>query len=272
MTLRTKQIVPIILAVFIAGIGGTMFLNLWQTTSSKIPATYTSGEFAGQANPGDIRGSYSFGDIEASFGVPVSALAAAFEVTGSEDPSGFLCKELEDRYAGLTEGEIGTDSVRWFVALYAGLPYTPADDTLLPAASLAVLQGRLSDAELQEVRSKTTGSGTDQSATPTEEAAPVAAESGEQAAAIETPVTAEAPAVPQTDTHSETTEGEVRGKTTFGELLSWGVSKETIEQALGLPIGKPGVAVRDYCTENGIEFSSVRDALQKAADQALSGQ
>jgi hypothetical protein len=85
-------------------------------------------------------------------------------------------------------------------------------------------------------------------------------------------VTAEAPPVPQTDTQSETTEGEVRGKTTFGELLSWGVSKEAIELALGLPIGKPGTAVRDYCAENGIEFSSVRDALQKAADQALSGQ
>jgi hypothetical protein len=79
----------------------------------------------------------------------------------------------------------------------------------------------------------------------------------------------ESPAPEQTDTHTETESGEVKGNTTFGELLSWGVSKEAIEQALGLPIGKAGVTVRDYCIENGIEFSTVKDALQRAADQAL---
>jgi len=70
------------------------------------------------------------------------------------------------------------------------------------------------------------------------------------------------------DTHTETEIAEVKGKTTFGELLSWGVSKETIEQILGRPIGKAGDTVRDYCIENGIEFSSVKDALQAATDQA----
>ena len=69
--------------------------------------------------------------------------------------------------------------------------------------------------------------------------------------------------------HSEAEIGQVRGKTTFGELLDWGVSKEEIEQALGLPIGKAGISVRDYCIDNGIEFSTVKGALQEAADQAL---
>jgi hypothetical protein len=253
VTLRSKHVVPIVLVVFILGIGGTMIFNLWQTTSSKVPATYSSGEFAGEYNPADIRGSYSFGDIEEAFAVPVTALAEAFAVDDTENPAAFLCKSLEELYGAMENGEVGTDSVRWFVALYTGLPYTPEEDTLLPSASISVLRNRLGEAELEAVRAKTV----DLSAV-------------SQVAAIpgSSPV-AESVAAQQTDTHTETESGEVKGNTTFGELLSWGVSKEAIEQALGLPIGKAGVTVRDYCIENGIEFSTVKDALQRAADQAL---
>ncbi len=255
MTLRSKHIVPIVLAVFIIGIGGTMIFNLWQTKSSKIPATYTSGEFAGEYNPADIRGSYSFGDIEEAFAVPVKALATAFAVADTENPAAFLCKSLEDIYGEVENGEVGTDSVRWFVALYTGLPYTPEQDTLLPSASISVLQERLSEAELEAVRAKT-----------------VSLSVPGEAAAGDQEVEQEAAESAVAQTHTETEAGEVKGKTTFGELLSWGVSRERIEQILGLPIGKAGVTVRDYCIENSIEFSTVKDALQTAADQALSSQ
>jgi hypothetical protein len=261
MTLRSKHIVPIVFAVFILGIGGTMIFSLWQTTSSKIPATYTAGEFAGEYNPADIRGSYSFGDIEEAFAVPVEALARAFAVDEAENPAAFLCKSLEDIYGVVENGEVGTDSVRWFVALYTGLPYTPEEDTLLPSASMAVLGERLTEAELETVRAKTVN----------------LSALGERNA-VDNLATDSQPADSQTaetqaaDTHAETEAGEVKGNTTFGELQSWGVSKETIEKILGLPIGKAGVTVRDYCIENDIEFSVVKDALQAAADTALGGQ
>jgi hypothetical protein len=57
MNIRSKHIGPIILAAFIIGIGGTIGLNLWRTTSSKVPAKFTSGEHEGEYNPADIRGS-----------------------------------------------------------------------------------------------------------------------------------------------------------------------------------------------------------------------
>lgn len=261
MTLRSRHIVPIILAVFIIGIGGTMIFNLWQTTSSKVPATYTSGEFAGQYNPADIRGSYSFGDIQEAFAVPVAGLAKAFGVENSENPAAFLCKELEDLYGEADNGEIGTDSVRWFVALYTGLPHAPEEDTLLPSPALSVLQERMSETEIEEVKAKTASlarlipAGTDVAAKDETTAAPEAGAAAEQA-----------------DTQTESEAGEVKGKTTFGELQSWGVSKEEIEEALGLPVGKAGVAVRDYCIENGIEFSTVKEALQAAVDRAMGKQ
>ena len=245
MTLRSKHIAPIVLVVFILGIGATMFFGLWQTTSSKVPAAYAEGEFAGQYNPADIRGSYSFGDIEKAFPVPVAALAKAFAVEETDNPADFLCKNLEDLYGVVENGEVGTDSVRWFVALYAGLPYSPEEDTLLPSPSISVLRERLTEEQLENVRAKAVN-----------------------LSALSASVSEDTQAAEQTDTHTETEIGEVKGKTTFGELLAWGVSKETIEQILGLPIGKAGVTVRDYCIESGIEFSTVKDALQAAADQA----
>jgi hypothetical protein len=253
MTLRSKHILPIVLAVFIIGIGGTMILNLWQTTSSKVPATYTTGEFAGEYNPADIRGSYSFGDIEEAFAVPVAALAKAFAVEDTDNPAAFLCKSLEDLYGATENGEVGTDSVRWFVALYTGLPYSPEEDTLLPSPSISVLRERLTEAELETVRAKTVNLSALGGSVPDDSQA---AESDATSTQVE-------------ETHTETETGEVKGNTTFGQLLSWGVSKETIQQILGLPIGNAGVTVRDYCIENDIEFSTVKDALQEAADQAM---
>jgi hypothetical protein len=262
MTLRSKHIVPIVLVVFILGIGGTIVFNLWQTTSSKIPAAYTSGEFAGQYNPGDIRGSYSFGDIEKAFEVPAQALAEAFGVQDSDNPAAFLCKELEDLYAGVEDGEVGTDSVRWFVALYTGLPYTPEEDSLLPSPAARVLKDRIGETELEQVKAKTVSLSNLEDAASAEETAAVKSGTAEAGAT-------EAGAAEE---HSEVEIGQVRGKTTFGELLNWGVSKEEIEQALGLPIGKAGISVRDYCIQNDIEFSIVKGALQSAADRALNNE
>ena len=263
MTLRSKHIAPIVLVVFILGIGGTMFFGLWQTTSSKVPAAYTEGEFAGEYNPADIRGSYSFGDIEEAFAVPVAALAKAFAVEDTDNPADFLCKSLEDLYGATETGEVGTDSVRWFVALYAGLPYSPEEDTLLLSPAISVLRERLTESELETVRAKTVSLSANLSA--------LSASASEDTPVADTDV-ADSETAEQTDTHTESEAGEIKGKTTFGELLSWGVSKETIEEILGLPIGKAGVTVRDYCVENDIEFSTVKEALQEAAEQALGAQ
>ena len=58
----------------------------------------------------------------------------------------------------------------------------------------------------------------------------------------------------------------VKGKTTFQELLDWGLAKEEIETALGTSMGKPGVNIRDYCAGKEIEFSGVKNVLQEMLD------
>jgi len=114
------------------GIFSAAWLGLWQTESDKTPIRYKEGEAVGEYNPADIRGSYSFGEISELFDVPLDMLARAFRIPDDVESSEFKNKDLETLYEGLSEyGEIGTASVRLFVAYYKGLPYSPDEDTYL---------------------------------------------------------------------------------------------------------------------------------------------
>ena len=68
MTLTSKPLAVILFVVMFGGIAFSSAMGWWATESTKVPVTFTEGEFAGQANPADIRGSYTFGDIAKSFG------------------------------------------------------------------------------------------------------------------------------------------------------------------------------------------------------------
>jgi hypothetical protein len=247
MKLRSWHLAIIVPLLIFGGIAVSAALNLWQTSSSKIPATISGGEFTGRPDPGDIRGSYSLADIEAAFAVPVEVLARAFGVGHLEDPGAYQVKGLEELYEGLEEGEIGTDSVRLFTALYSGLPYTPGETTRLPGPAVSQLRqlGTLTDKQLAAAEAVKV------------DISAFKAEPGEAEASGE-----------EADTHAADTIEErlVRGKTTFGELLSWGMSAAEIEEVLGLPVGPRGTSLRDYLVEAGVEFSTVKTDLQERVD------
>ena len=124
--LTSKSLGAIIFVILFGGVAFTTAMGWWQTESSKKPATFSTGEFAGQYDPADIRGSYTFGNIETSFDIPSTVLAQAFDIQ-TDDPSIFSVKDLEEIYAG-SEFEIGTASVRLFVAFYKNLPFDLSTD------------------------------------------------------------------------------------------------------------------------------------------------
>ena len=237
MKLKSKHLVPLILVVFIAGIAGTMAFNLWRTEGSKIPAKFSTGEHEGEYNPADIRGSYTFSNISETFKIPLEDLSRAFGLDGVENVAEFQCKELKVLYPEPEEGEIGTDSTKLFVALYTGLPHTPEETTRLPTPALSVLKDKLSEQELEEVKKITVS---------LSDLKPVSSQ--------------------ETAEQANDQDRAVRGKTTFSDLRDWKLTKEEIEQLLGIPMGKPGVTVRDHCTANEIEFSEVKTALQALVD------
>ena len=59
----------------------------------------------------------------------------------------------------------------------------------------------------------------------------------------------------------------VTGKTTFQELIDWGVSKEAIQQVIGDELPTLSTVIKDYVTQKGTSFSEVKSALQKEVDK-----
>jgi hypothetical protein len=234
----------IIPVLFIFGILLTSALGYWRTESSKVPVKFTEGIFAGEADPADIRGSYSFSDLEKAFDIPVSTLTKAFGFTGFDNPEDIKIKEFEASYGNIGDLEIGTGSMRLFIALYKGLPFEAETDTAIPQPAWNLLKKEGStDADILETYSNRVVS----------------------LEGFETHETSEM-AVPD---HTEETdeEKEIKGKTTFSELLDWGLSTEQINEALGMGMGAPGLTVRDFCIDKGIEFSTVKTPLQDLLDK-----
>jgi hypothetical protein len=247
MTLTSKPLAAIVLVMLFGGIFFSSAMGWWVTESTKEPVTFTEGEFAGQANPADIRGSYTFGDISNSFDVTPEILAQAFGITEG-DPAAFAIKELETIY--LDSGyEIGTASVRLFVAYYSSLPFDTTDQEIyMPQSATDILlaKGNLTPEQIAYLEKYTVTVG---------ESAPVT-----EPAVETTPVPAET-----SSTTSE--EYTVKGKTTFGELITWGVPQTVIEELIGAPMPDPAMTVKDYASANGLDFETLKTALQAEVDK-----
>ncbi|MCB0119031.1 MAG: hypothetical protein KDD72_08375 [Anaerolineales bacterium] len=244
MTLTSKPLSVILIVLMFGGIMFSSAMGWWATESTKEPVRFTEGEFAGMANPADIRGSYTFGDISNSFDVTPEVLAQAFGIT-SDDPATFALKDLETIYLD-SEYEIGTASVRLFVAFYTGLPLdTTGEEIYLPQFAVHILQakGNLTPDQSAYIDAHTAI--IDRS-TPAEGAS--------------------ANADPNPENEAEN-EYMIKGKTTFGDLVSWGVPKETIEIILGTSMPDPAMKVKDYALANGLDFETIKLALQAEVDK-----
>ncbi len=155
MKIKSYALGIIILAVLFGMVFLSDTIGYWATESKKEPSEITTGEFAGEYNPADIRGSYTFADIENSFQIPVKTLANAFGIPESEAET-FQLKSLEIMYGSLADEakEIGTSSVRYFVALYKGLPYELSETVYLPkqAVDILISEGIVSGDEMEELK------------------------------------------------------------------------------------------------------------------------
>jgi hypothetical protein len=243
MKIGAKGIAASIVATILGGVVLLMALGSWQTESEKIPVKFTTGEFAGMANPEDIRGSYSFADVEKNFPVTADILAAAFALDVAAKPAeDYLAKDLEALYGEVADGagEVGTDSLKWFVSLYTGLPFTPGEDTYVPQTVIEVLKdsGKIADADtLARLEAKS----------------------------VEPLVPGAVPVVVETHVES-TTERVIKGNTTYADVISWGVGQAEIEAVVGVPLGSKTEKIRDHLLANNLEFSVVKAQLQTLVD------
>jgi len=246
MKLKTVYIGLIFTLLLFLGIGSADALGLWKTESSKVPVKIQQGDFAGAYDPGDIRGSFSLGDISETFDIPVEVLAKAFAIS-SEDPSNFLLKELESLYEG-TAIEIGTGSVRQFVAYYTSLPYESDDG--FPSTAVQVLKDE--GLWTEQMASQLDGRIIDQ----------VSSLSTSESVVTLDETVVKVDQDEATDEEHEASTS-INGNTTVADAIALGLTLSIIEETLGVEVDNQQITIRDLCTNNSLAFSAMKDALNK---------
>ncbi|HKZ43603.1 MAG TPA: hypothetical protein VJZ78_01040 [Anaerolineales bacterium] len=243
MIIKSKSL-GIILVIFIfGGILLSTWMNWWQTESDKTPIRFSEGEFQGEFDPSDIRGSYTFGDIQNSFDIPIEVLAAAFGIAMDPDVSAYQVNGLETLFAD-SEYEIGTSSIRLFVAWYKGLPFEITEEIYLPESAVRLLfeLGSLNQDQIDYLENHRISSNNFTNLKPDQ----IQLESDDQP--------------------DDGNEKIIKGKTTFREVLDWGVSREIIENILGGKIINPLEKIKDYCISHGLEFETIKLKIQTEVD------
>jgi len=234
--------VSVVITIFIVVFGGIVIANaagFWNTKNSKEPRRFSEGKFEGIYDPSDIRGSYSFGEISDLFDVPLEDLAYAFGIEGFRSPADFECRELETVYEGSKNSgtEIGTASVRLFVAYYTGLPFEPEAGTYLPLQAYEILTTKVSGIT-QERLDHLKG------------------------------IVLEVPKPDQNAAeHSEeksSTDYYIKGSTTFRDLISLGLEKEDIEALIDMEIEDIDQKIKDFCDSNNISFGPIKQMLEES--------
>ncbi len=267
MKIRSKTLGTIIAFVIFGGILGASTLGLWKTESVRNPNSIQRNKSIGEAArenavtgdyyPADIRGNHRFGEISEIFNIPLEILSHAFALPPDVDPANFKNQDFDSIYPSFEgEQEIGNGSVKWFVALYTGLPFEledeeedtyllrPAVEILKKHASLTAEQIAYLDAYTIEIEFEIPDS------YPSEDefqSSDEGAGDGEE-------------------TKLKQDEMIVAGKTTFADLLDWGVSAEKIETIIGGGIPNRLILVYDYCAENGLPFGQIKTELQIEVD------
>jgi hypothetical protein len=61
-------------------------------------------------------------------------------------------------------------------------------------------------------------------------------------------------------------ENNITGKTTFQDLLDWGVKVEVIQTIIGGELPVASMLIKDYVTQQGMEFAPIKTALQAEVD------
>ncbi|HSP46997.1 MAG TPA: hypothetical protein VLN47_02850 [Clostridiaceae bacterium] len=245
MRIKTTLLAFILITVIFTGIATTMALDIWTTTSDKIPVTYKDGEHAGEYNPEDIRGSYSFDDVSRLFEVDIAVLLDAFAIDPETEGTEILNKDLETLYEDL-EVEIGNGSVQLFVAMYKNLPLEPEDTYLLSRAVEIIMEENKALTQAQKAYLETHQVAVEGTRT-------LASGSGTE------PV----PAEPEV---KEEEENLVNGSTTFQKILDAGITREQISEILGKPMPLPNQTVKDFCLAEGLSFSSIKEQLNELAE------
>ncbi|MDY0092375.1 MAG: hypothetical protein RBT80_06720 [Candidatus Vecturithrix sp.] len=237
-----------VVVLLFGGIYLTIGTGHWATDRKAEPIKLQSGDY----DPADIRGSYTFTEVENFFGVPAALLFEAFGIPKEKRTDTFQIKEMEELFKpvflGGTQIEVGTDLVRVFTSLYTGLPYQSDETTHLPEGLVKSLIQEQKLSEDQQAYWETHTfplilAGT----APAQETQ--AAASTEQL--HEQPQAASSPA-------AESAAVDIKGRTTMSELLDFGLTKEQFKDLTGIEMPGAAIKMKDFVDANGLDMETIK--------------
>ena len=237
---KTRLILAISAVVLI--FGGILIsdaLGFWKTTGSKEPRKFESGNFEGEYDPWDIRGSYTFGNVEDAFNIDSALLAKAFGVK-DDNPYDFQIKNLESMYedAGFPV-EIGTGSVRYFTALYNGLPLEDSEGLTRQAVNILYENNKIDETTYNQLLTTAIDlSGTYEK------------------------TDAEKEAASEADPEEHDSATSVTGSTTIGQALDMGIPEDVLAEYTGTTKDRSAL-VKDLVKAMGLSFGEVRTTLNE---------
>ena len=232
MSLKAKPLSILLVVVLYSSVTAANIIGRWDSELKPQDANDNDRYFATRPAPTNINDSNTFGDIDRLFNIPTTILAKAFNLPAEINSTAFTIKEIQAIYVD-QDIDIGSSSVRLFVALYNGLSYETTEPIFLPLTAVDML---ISHRALL----------------------PEQVEFMETYAIV---LDLRAAAVSSSNNRGQSEEREIKGKTTFQELLNWGLPQEIIEQIIGEPILSSYQIVKDYCTEKGLDFEEIKLAL-----------
>lgn len=155
MKIKIKPLAFLIILLFFGGIVATELTGIWNTEANKTPRKIEEGDFKGENKPEDIKGSFTFGEISKLYDIPSEDLAKAFSIDINQVEN-FKCKELEAIYEN-QEFEIGTNSVRMFVAFYKGIEFSTDEESYLPktATDIIIKNGKPTEKQIEYLKTHT---------------------------------------------------------------------------------------------------------------------
>lgn len=249
-----------VLVVLFGGIYLTIGTGHWATDRQAEPLKLQSGDY----DPADIRGSYTFAEIEKFFGVPAALLFEAFGIPEEKRTDAFQIKEMEGLFEPVilegAEVEVGTDLVRVFTSIYAGLPYESDETTHLPEGLVKTLIQEQKLSEDQQAYWKThtfplilAGSAPTQEEIQTT----ISTEQSQEQPAAQEQTQPQAASSPV----AESAAVDIKGRTTMGELLDFGLTKEQFKELTGIEMPGTAVKMKEFTDANGLDMEMIKTKI-----------
>jgi hypothetical protein len=258
MKLNTLALAIVILVLLCGGIVATVVLDMGkpkvdvsslpvasaEKTAISSQSDNTTGEkqvvlnFNTPYKPAEIKGTNTFAEISHMFNVPLNDLGNAFGLTSIPNFSSLKARELKAIYTNLGSNiKLETESVRIFVSMYTGKPYTYSPTAYLPIPAVTILKQKavLTIEQLAFLDTHTLNIG------------------GVQASSI--------------TGSSPSNQPVVTGETSFQRLIDYGIPREEIEKAIGEKLSSTSMLIRDYASQRNKDFLSLISTLQELVNR-----